>query len=214
MSPPNSESSYHYVSLKFAVEPNSGSLRCANSEATEGKANTSRTSPIRQVCPEPVANRRSRFSSSTSTAKSARPVPVGRFLRHANSARSPAPSITCRTTSWPCGHAAPPLSGVWVRYAFFFRWDVPSVTPCLEACWYVAPTLRLSLRAITLVFTFSRASVFKVRTSSFVQERSFPIHYSCRPSVAVSKQKEPRICGALAPLHPITSNPRITRRCG
>ncbi len=62
-----------------------------------------------------------------------------------------------------------------VRYAFFFRWDVPSFTPCLEACWYVAPTLRLSLRAITLVFTFSRASVFKVRTSSFVQERSFVV---------------------------------------
>jgi hypothetical protein len=31
------------------------------------------------------------------------------------------------------------------------------------------------LRAITLVFTLSRASVFKVRTSSFVQERSFVV---------------------------------------
>jgi hypothetical protein len=31
------------------------------------------------------------------------------------------------------------------------------------------------LRAITLVFTFSRASVFKVRTSSFVQERSLVV---------------------------------------
>jgi hypothetical protein len=37
---------------------------------------------------------------------------------------------------------------------------------------------------------------------------------SCRPSVAVSKQKRPRICGALAPLYSITSNTRITWRCG
>ncbi len=57
-----------------------------------------------------------------------------RLWRHANSAWSPTPSITCRTASWPCGHPAPPLSGVQVRYAFFFRWDVPRFTRCLEAC--------------------------------------------------------------------------------
>ncbi len=44
-----------------------------------------------------------------------------------------------------------PATGVQVRYAFLFR------------------------RAITLVFTFSRASVFKIRTSSFVHERSFVV---------------------------------------
>src|SRR5216683_3161757 len=53
-----------------------------------------------------------------------------RLWRHANSAWSPTPSITCRTASWPCGHPAPPLSGVQVRYAFFFRWDVPRFTRC------------------------------------------------------------------------------------
>ena len=52
----------------------------------------------------------------------------------------------------------------------------------------MAPTLRLSLRAITLVFTFSRASVFKVRTSSFVHERSFvffaiSLPYPLRPTI-------------------------------
>jgi hypothetical protein len=37
----------------------------------------------------------------------------------------------------------------------------------------VAPTLRLSLRAIVLIVTFSRLSVFRVRTSSLVHGRSF-----------------------------------------
>src|SRR5438105_2606959 len=31
-------------------------------------------------------------------------------------------------------------------------------TPSLDACWYVAPTVRFSFRAIAVVFTFSRAS--------------------------------------------------------
>src|SRR5258708_13571506 len=131
---PNSESSYHYVSLKFAVEANSGSLRCANSEATEGKANTSRTSPIRQVCPEPVANRRSRFSSSTSTATSGAHCPSESFLPPRQLGRSPTPNITCPTNLTAVRSSCPPLSGVQVRYAFLLRRTVPSVTPCLEAC--------------------------------------------------------------------------------
>jgi hypothetical protein len=49
----------------------------------------------------------------------------------------------------------------------------PSVTPNLIAFWCVAPTLRLSLRAITVVFVFSRARPFNIRTSSFVHGRTF-----------------------------------------
>jgi hypothetical protein len=56
----------------------------------------------------------------------------------------------------------------------FFR-PPPSITPSLIAFSYVAPTLRFSFRAITLVVTFSRASVFSVRTSSFVHGLSFAI---------------------------------------
>jgi hypothetical protein len=49
----------------------------------------------------------------------------------------------------------------------------PSDTPTLIAFWCVAPTLRLSFRAIAVVFVPSRASVFNVFTSSLVHERSF-----------------------------------------
>ena len=96
---------------------------------------TGRSPKLRRSCPTSGDSRPNAFAiSSTSSTKSARPVPLSRFLRHANSARSPTPSITCRTASWPCGHPAPPLSGVQVRYAFLLRRTVPSVTPCLEAC--------------------------------------------------------------------------------
>jgi len=40
------------------------------------------------------------------------------------------------------------------------------------------------------------------------------IHYGCRPSVAVSKPKEPRICGALAPLYSITNKMPNRGPCG
>jgi transposase len=46
----------------------------------------------------------------------------------------------------------------------------PSITPSFDARPYIAPTLRFSLRAIT-VFVFSRVSVLSMRTSSFVQGR-------------------------------------------
>jgi hypothetical protein len=47
----------------------------------------------------------------------------------------------------------------------------PSITPRADALCCVATTLRLSFRAITVVFVFSRASVFSMRTSSFVHGR-------------------------------------------
>jgi len=40
------------------------------------------------------------------------------------------------------------------------------------------------------------------------------IHHSCRPSVAVSKTKEPRICGALDPLYSITNKMPHKESCG
>jgi hypothetical protein len=55
-------------------------------------------------------------------------------------------------------------------HALFFR-PPPSITASFDARRYTAATLRLSLRAITVVFVFSRASVFSIRTSSFVHGR-------------------------------------------
>src|SRR6516162_8761281 len=54
----------------------------------------------------------------------------------------------------------------------------PSITPNLIAFWYVAPRLRFSLRAITVVFIFLRARVFSVQTSSFVHGRSFNVFFA------------------------------------
>ena len=56
---------------------------------------------------------------------------------------------------------------------YFLVREMPSLTPSPFAFCRVAPSVRLSLRAITVVFVFSRASVFSVRTSSFVHGRSF-----------------------------------------
>jgi hypothetical protein len=56
---------------------------------------------------------------------------------------------------------------------FLFPRLPPRVTPSLIAFCFVAWGVRFSLRAITVVFVFSRASVFNVFTSSFVHGRSF-----------------------------------------
>jgi len=79
----------------------------------------------------------------------------------------------CRQLSYErssCGTIWPFSPGLLHRR--FLR-PPPSVTPNLIAFWCVAPTLRLSLRAITLVFVFSRARPFNIRTSSFVHVRTF-----------------------------------------
>jgi hypothetical protein len=47
----------------------------------------------------------------------------------------------------------------------------PSITASFDARRYTAATLRLSFRAISVVFVFSRASVLSIRTSSFVHGR-------------------------------------------
>jgi hypothetical protein len=66
----------------------------------------------------------------------------------------------------------------------------------------IAPTLRLSLRAITLVFTFSRASAFIKRRSSLVHRRSLVIFFaisvpsSGQESAAIVRQKAPLSVGA------------------
>jgi hypothetical protein len=60
--------------------------------------------------------------------------PSAAFLMAHQFGRGQTPSTARRMLPWPRGHPAPPLSGVHIRYAFFFRRDVPSVTPCLEAC--------------------------------------------------------------------------------
>jgi hypothetical protein len=52
---------------------------------------------------------------------------------------------------------------------FLFRFDPASFTPSVSAFCRVAPTVRLSLRATTVVFVFSRAMVFNIWTSSLVQ---------------------------------------------
>jgi hypothetical protein len=53
--------------------------------------------------------------------------------------------------------------------ALLFRWDPANFTPIMLAFCRVAPSVRLSLRATTLVFVLSRAMVFSIRTSSLVQ---------------------------------------------
>jgi hypothetical protein len=60
----------------------------------------------------------------------------------------------------------------------FFPRPPPNITPSLIACCFVAPSVRFNLRAITVVFVFSRASVFSVRTSSFVHGRSFVVFFA------------------------------------
>jgi hypothetical protein len=51
-------------------------------------------------------------------------------------------------------------------HTLFLPRPPPSVTPRTDALCRVSSTLRVSFRAITLVFVFSSASVLRVRTSS------------------------------------------------
>jgi hypothetical protein len=64
-----------------------------------------------------------------------------------------------------------PVNETVAFHAPFLPRPPPSVTARADALCCVAATLRLSLRAITVVFVFSRASVLSVRTSSFVHGR-------------------------------------------
>ena len=75
------------------------------------------------------------------------------------------------------------------HFLFFLR-PPPSVTPSIPALRYIAPTLRLSLRAIIVVFTLSRANVFSVRTSSVVHVRSFVVIFAivCPRCTEVAKR--------------------------
>jgi hypothetical protein len=54
--------------------------------------------------------------------------------------------------------------------AFLFRWDPASFTPSVLAFCRVAPAVRLSLRATSVVFVFSQAMAFNIWTSSLVQD--------------------------------------------
>jgi hypothetical protein len=56
-------------------------------------------------------------------------------------------------------------------HAFRFFFNERRETPSWNAFWRVAPSVRFSLRAITLAFSFARARVRSSRTSSFVHER-------------------------------------------
>src|SRR5712664_986519 len=78
-------------------------------------------------------------------------------------------------------------------YAFLFRGDVPSLTPSMLAFCCVARMVRLSSRAITLVFVFSRAMVFSTRTSSLVHGRGFFVFFAIALS---TPEKKPADKGA------------------
>ena len=70
---------------------------------------------------------------------------------------------------------------VWAfgHYAFLFRLDVPdSFTPSVNAFCCVARKVRFSLRAITVVWIFSRTSVFSMPMSSFVHGRNFVVFFA------------------------------------
>jgi hypothetical protein len=70
------------------------------------------------------------------------------------------------------------------RYAFLFRGDAPgSFTPSAAAFCRVAPAERLSLRAIIVVFVFSRTAVLSVRMSSLVHGRDFVVFFAIVLSV-------------------------------
>ena len=81
-------------------------------------------------------------------------------------------------------------------FLFFFPRPPPSITSSFDARRYTAATLRLSLRATTVVFVFSRASAFSIRTSSFVHGRLLvatgPVHW---PSLSCSSIVIWRIAG-------------------
>src|ERR1700739_626683 len=61
-----------------------------------------------------------------------------------------------------------------ITSSFRYYIRASSDTPKLNAFWRVAPSVRFSFFAIFPARVFFRASVFKVRTSSVVQERRFP----------------------------------------
>jgi len=63
-------------------------------------------------------------------------------------------------------------------HVFLFRWIPASFTPSAPAFCRVAVGVRLSLRATTLVFVFSRTIVFSIRTSSFVHGRDFFVFFT------------------------------------
>jgi hypothetical protein len=102
--------------------------------------------------------------------------------RHRNVARpltqlwtvrdSPGPTPIVRSPFAPLGAST---TG---RYAFAFLRDPASLTPSAVAFCRVALSVRLSLRATTPVFVFSRTSVFNMRTSSFVQGRGFAVFFA------------------------------------
>jgi hypothetical protein len=77
-------------------------------------------------------------------------------------------------------NSAPPLPCAGFHFLLLFQ-PPPNVTPRCMAFWCVAPTLRLSLRAMTVVFTFPRANVFNMLTSSFVHGRSFVVFTTSVP---------------------------------
>jgi hypothetical protein len=60
-------------------------------------------------------------------------------------------------------------------------------TPMLKAFCRVAPSVRFSFLAILPAVVFFRASVFRVRTSSAVQERRFPFFMNTLQEIEVSR---------------------------
>jgi hypothetical protein len=87
-------------------------------------------------------------------------------------------------------------------YAFAFGRDPASFTPSMLAFCRVAPSVRLSLRATTLVFVFSRTSVFKRRTSSFVHGRGFFVAFAIADFLIEIDSAAPSSLPLAADLHP------------
>jgi hypothetical protein len=88
----------------------------------------------------------------------------------------------------------PPLLCIRItaRHTRFGRDAPASFTPSAPAFCRVAPYVRLSLRAITLVFVFSRTMVFNVRTSSLVHGRDFFVFFAITRSFLSVSQKAAR----------------------
>jgi hypothetical protein len=84
-------------------------------------------------------------------------------------------------------------------YAFAFGRGPTSFTPSTLAFCRVAPSLRLSLRATTLVLVFSRTSVFKRRTSSFVHGRGFLVAFAIAVSPNESKKDRTHVNSRACP---------------
>jgi hypothetical protein len=97
------------------------------------------------------------FSPATARSRSTHPV---RFFG----------SIAVQFTAKATCRAAP-------LYALFFPRPLPALHRAPSPSDMSLPGCRLSFRAITVVFVFSRAAAFRVRTSSFVHGRSFVIAF-------------------------------------